>query len=343
MSTLRPDAATITHLAERYALGPATGGTHGTLTPVAHGAMGRIWRLDLAAVTAETEPFAVKELFVDHEEAAVRAEVDFTSAAARAGIGVPENLRTVDGGYLHRLPDRLGGARIRVTSWVRGRTVRTGDPGRAEWLGRTLGRLHTLRAPVDGIELDPWYDTCPTTERWEELIDAGAASGQHWATTLRASLPHLAELGSVLRPIDSATVIRCHNDPQSSNTFFDPSTGHYTLLDWENSGPGVPLHELAGALLEWHVPDGEVDADAIRTTMRAYRAAGGADGLTGLADYTSAMAGTLNYVAVLAGQALDNDLPTSERRYASTALDGVLAGLPTIRTLTAVRRASQAA
>ena len=58
-----------------------------TLTPVARGAIGRIWRLDSGA-----ERLAVKELFAEPDIPAIGWEVKFTAHLVAAGARQPASL-----------------------------------------------------------------------------------------------------------------------------------------------------------------------------------------------------------------------------------------------------------
>jgi hypothetical protein len=105
---LQPTPETLRRVATSYAV-PV--GDQATLTPVARGAMGRIWRLD----TGLGPVFAVKELLWEADEASVRATVAFRDAAAARGrIEAPASHRTVDGDDLDQLPPALGSARVPV-------------------------------------------------------------------------------------------------------------------------------------------------------------------------------------------------------------------------------------
>ncbi|HEY6737424.1 MAG TPA: hypothetical protein VI076_01125, partial [Actinopolymorphaceae bacterium] len=158
MREFRADEATVARLCARFGLGSQGG----RLTPAAEGAMGRIWRMDLD----DGRRYAVKELFWEWEESAAVRECDF---ATLSGVRTPRFFRTIDGTLFDRLPSTLGGAVVRLFSWVDGRETLPGDPGRSRWFGDALGRLHTLDLSPQGWSSHPWYDTCSPPERWKEL------------------------------------------------------------------------------------------------------------------------------------------------------------------------------
>ena len=89
--------------------------TRPTLTRVARGAVGQIWRLDLGA-----ERYAVKELFWGADERAVRREAAQTAHLAAAGILLPGSLPAISGQFLVRLPADLGGGWLRLYRWMDG-------------------------------------------------------------------------------------------------------------------------------------------------------------------------------------------------------------------------------
>jgi hypothetical protein len=183
-----PSQQTAGYLIERFQLGFG----EGRLSPVARGAMGRIWRLSLPG-----HDYAVKELFWTADEAAVGREAAFRDAAAAAGVACPLNLRADDGRYICTLPRDLGGVAVRLFSWIEGRPVNRDDPGLPSWVGHTLGVLHGLRHPCDGIATDPWYDHVPEPARRDELLAKAEATKQPWSTALAEAIPLLRclELG----------------------------------------------------------------------------------------------------------------------------------------------------
>ncbi|GAA2760957.1 phosphotransferase enzyme family protein [Actinopolymorpha rutila] len=329
---LEPTPAAIRYVCERFALDSGRTGApvqpersergepsgDGRLTPVARGAMGRIWRLSLPG-----RDYAVKELFWGFDEAAVVREASLRDAAAAAGVASPANLRTVDGRYVCTLPAELGGADVRVFSWVEGRPVEAGEPGVIRWVGHTLGVLHGLRHSYADVDPDPWHDQVPTPEQWDALLVKGKADQRPWAPLLEQRIPLLNTLCAQVKPADRSALIYSHLDFQPQNVFIDGS-GRHVLLDWEDAGPSMPDRVLAGVLTTWCTDDGVVYADRVREFLRAYRQAGGHGRVTGMEAFSANLAGYLNYVSAQASFSLDHEQAADMREYADREAEGAL-------------------
>jgi hypothetical protein len=324
---LEPTAAVVRHLADCYGL---TIGDRAALTPVARGAMGRIWRLD----TGLGPVLAVKELLWGADEEAVRAEVAFQDAATADGrIEAPASHRGVDGTYLCEIPDGVrempdsrreppeGIGLVRLFDWAEGEPVTTPDRVSAGWLGRTLGRLHGLGHPAGDASPDPWYWRCPSESDWRALRDTQPAR----TGALPAALPRLVALANGVTPDDGPLWIYCHLDLQPSNVLTRGSgpDRRFTLLDWENAGPGTPERELAAALLAWYVDDA-----ALAVTLREYRRAGGPVAVLSPAAFSMAVATRINYGYVQARASLDAELSPADRGRAGEQCAQTLASLP---------------
>jgi Ser/Thr protein kinase RdoA (MazF antagonist) len=323
---LAPTRATISHVCERFALDGGERSGEGTLVPIARGAMGRIWRLSLPG----NRDYAVKELFWGHDEAAVVREAALRDAAADAGVASPANLRTIDGRYVCTLPPELGGADVRVFTWVEGRQVEAGEPGVTRWVGHTLGVLHGLRHSYPDVAPDPWHDQVPTPEQWAELLARGKADERPWAPSLEQRIPLLNDLCAQVVPLDRSALIYSHLDFQPQNVFVDRS-GRRVLLDWEDAGPSMPDRVVAGVLTTWCTEDGVVYADRVREFLHAYRLAGGTGRVTGMESFSANLAGYLNYVAAQASFSLEHEQPADMREYADGEATKALANPSTTR------------
>lgn len=316
--TFAPTGQTAGYVIEQYQLGTGVG----RLSPVARGAMGRIWRLSVG-----DRDFAVKELFWGADEAAVLREAAFRDAAAGAGVASPVNLRTSDGHYVCQLPAELGGTAVRVFSWVEGRQVDPDDIGATQWIGNTLGVLHALRHPCDGLAPDPWYDQVPDSARWTELATRAAAARLSWAGALTERIPLFRSLTSRIARVDLTTLVYSHLDLQPQNVLID-SSGDYVLLDWEDAGPGMPDRGVAGLLCGWSLRAGAVDVGRARLILRAYGQAGGHAVVTGVESFSAVLAGYLNYVDAQASVSLDAGQSPDMRAHAERELEGSLAEPP---------------
>jgi Ser/Thr protein kinase RdoA (MazF antagonist) len=293
-----------------------------SITRVARGAVGQIWRLDLG-----DESYAVKELFWGADEQAVRTEAALTAQLAAAGIRLPGSLPARDGRFLARLPGDLGGGWLRLYRWVDGVPIDPAGPDPAGRVGDLLGRLHARAVPPRG-EPDPWYDTVPGAASWDQLADAALVQDAGWGTGLAARTGLLRELGGLVTPAAADAMITCHRDLHPHNVLVDDS-GELVLLDWDDVGPACPDRELARLLAEWHVHDGRADAAAIMRTLAAYLAAGGPGRLRDEHSFGMLIASRLNFLQSQARVALDPRANPENRNYAASEILDTLARLPT--------------
>ncbi len=305
-----------------------------TIRPVARGAMGQVWCLDLGTVR-----YAVKELFWQADEAAIRREAACAERMAAAGIRLPRSLPGPAGRLLVRLPACAGGRWLRYYQWVDGSPVDLADPSVAGLAGDLLGRLHA-KAPPPGTPDDQpgdepggpddqsWYETVPDLASWDRLTEAGLAAAAAWAPDLARSGGLLRELTGLVVPADRAGLVTCHRDMHPENVLVSPGP-ELILLDWDDVGPASPDRELARMLADWFGCDGPVDAAAVRRAMAAYRAAGGPGRLTDERSFGMMVACRLNFLHRQLTSDLDPAAGAGHRAFAATEIAFGLANLPT--------------
>lgn len=125
-------------IADTYALGAGDW----TMTPVARGALGQIWKL-----SGNGTAWAVKELLFEKDEPDVGAESALRDAAETLGISAPRLMPDRTGAHVVRLPE---GSYVKLYDWVDGTAADPSDPATLRWCGRTLAILHTAGAARAG-------------------------------------------------------------------------------------------------------------------------------------------------------------------------------------------------
>lgn len=346
MSAWKPTDDTVLLLIDRFALPYGTG----VLTPVARGSMGQIWRLDLSEPTIRNTRIAgdrlmIKQFFWGADEGAeerARAEAEFCHAAAAAGLTLTQSIPAADGSYVQRLKTQEDEVVLRVNTWAAGRELRPTDPGRAEYLGRTLGILHDLRYPVDSAP-DPYFTIPPLDDAWDRLLAHVAQAARrvpNLAQLVRERMPQLVTLSTLVDTEAQGDLIFSHRDVKPQNVLRDDASGVLTLIDWDEAGPISPSRELASQLCVWHVHEGVVDRDAIRLTVRAYQAAGGYGMVDSMASFSTRLANDLNYIHDEVLAALGSDLPEDMRRHTEDEAERFMTSAPTPATLEAIIEAA---
>jgi aminoglycoside phosphotransferase (APT) family kinase protein len=309
-------------LADRFMLGAPRAAPR----YVTRGAMGEIWRLDTARVR-----WAVKWQFPWAPADPRPPDLAVQAAAARAGIPLPGSVTTPAGDAVVRIEDRPA----RVYEWVDtgAPLAPPADPATAAQAGRLLGLLHRLALPAGG-PIDPWYTTPPTAAAWADLAGRAAAAGVPWAAALAAARPVIDELAALAEgalngdgEVGGEPAVVGHRDFTPANVLPRPGGG-LVVLDWEDSGPLPPGRELGSALLAWcgGAAGAECrcfDAASAAALAGGYAAAAGHRPPVDSQCFATAAAVHINFLHVMAGQALDDP---QHRTFAERQLAGLLDG-----------------
>lgn len=311
-------------IADAYALGAGTW----TLTPVARGALGQIWKL-----SGNGTSWAVKELLFQEGEPDAGAEAALRDAAEPLDISAPRLMPARTGAHVVRLPE---GSWVKLYDWVEGTEADPSDPEILSWCGRTLALLHQAGQGTGGTP-GGWYEECPRDADWAALLDRVGRAGLPWAEELgRFVATTAAELGHHVSPSAPGDVVTSHLDLRPQNVLVGP--GGPVLLDWDNAGPVSAERELARALYVWSGGN-DADAGAARRLVRAYRDAGGRAVVKGVDAFSMLFATDLNYVHVQAACAVDPTATPEQRDFGGREAVAKLRSLPDLGSVTRLTEA----
>ncbi|MEU0029171.1 aminoglycoside phosphotransferase family protein [Streptomyces sp. NPDC006335] len=311
-------------IADAYGLGAGTW----TVTPVARGALGQIWKL-----SGNGTAWAVKELLFEKDEPDVGAESALRDAAETLGISAPRLLPDRTGAHVVRLPE---GSWVKLYDWVDGTPADPSDAEILNWCGRTLALLHKAGEGAGGTPAD-WYERCNPASDWAALLGKVERAGLPWAAELGRFVATTAvELARHVSPSSPGDVLTSHLDMRPQNVLVGPDGP--VLLDWDNAGPVSAERELARAVYVWSGGN-RFDAEAARRLVRAYRDAGGRAVVKDVDAFSMLFATDLNYVYVQAACAVDPTVTAEQRAFGSRAAVATLRGLPDVG---AVARLTQA-
>jgi len=283
-------------IAEAFELG---GGARLSDGPVARGKQGLVWLL-----TTSDGDWAVKQAFGEVTEPDARLSTAFQEAAYDAGVPTPPIRRTEDGTVFAT----VDGIPLRVYGWV---DVGAPDPRLDPALvGDVVARMHQVVLPA-GEPLDAWSHEAVGADRWDALVARLRAAEAPFAARLADLRDELVALETWMEPPERLQT--CHRDLWADNLLPTPDGG-VCVLDWENSGPADPSHELGYVLFEF----GHTDPGRARTLVESYHAAGGPGGVDRPGHFSMLIA-QLGHITEIAGNDWLDPNPRSPDRSDSTA------------------------
>lgn len=302
------DRAIAEEVAAAFMLGPVTAEPRF----VERGAMGEIWRVDTG-----DRSWAVKRLFPWADYPAHPFDVAVQRAAADRGIPLPAPVIADSGTVVTRREQRF-----RVYEWVDlGPQLTPPIPAeRAAEAGGLLGRIHSLGMAPPTEPIDGWYLETHDQAAWHAMSERARRAGAAWAEGLEHRLPLIADLHRRVQG-DIAASHLCHRDFGPDNVLPRAGDGSLVVLDWENVGPLPADQELASGLENWATHGGRVDPDGARRFFREYQRSGGRAVLLGPTSFLSAVCAVLNFLHVLASQALDEP---EHRSFAEPRVNDIL-------------------
>ncbi len=220
-------------IAQLFDLGP---GAEISMTPVARGKEGLVWRLDTARGR-----WAVKEPLRRVPQDQVAAAALFQETVGLAGVQVPRLVRSMDGAVIAD----LAGNRVRVFAWVDLFPPDiAADPVA---VGELVAGIHRVRMSV-GEEFVPWYGQPVGAQRWDAVLTDLRQEKAPFAEALAGIRDELVALEAWIEPpVDLQT---CHRDLWADNVL-GTRTGSLCVIDWDNSGLADPTQELCCVLFEF--------------------------------------------------------------------------------------------
>lgn len=241
-------------IARRFGLG---GNARLSDGPVARGRQGGVWRLD----TADGR-WAVKVPLGQATEDDVESSAVFQEAACAAGVPTPQVRRTTEGHVL----SAVDGNPVRVYEWVD-----LGPPDihiDADLVGAVVAAIHQVRVEPSAEVVDPWFREPVGAARWDDVVDRLRQEEAPFAGRLADLRDELVALESWIEPAEELRT--CHRDLWADNVR-PTADGGVCVIDWEDSGPADPSHELGCVLFEF----ARSESGRARALLSAYEAAGG--------------------------------------------------------------------
>lgn len=300
-------AETVASIAWWFDLGDVVGGP----MLAARGEQGRIWRLDTSRGS-----WAVKALLLPVQEAQAARDAEFQQVARLAGIPLPPPWRTRDGRVVLPVRQAAGALSMRVYQWAElaGGVVTAAD------IGAVTARMHRLPHDEDPGPPEAWFSEPIGETSWVKLLDAARRADAAWAVALARWLPELIALDATVTPPVRSMVRTCHRDLNIENVRRSAGGG-IVVLDWENSGPAQPGHELATIICDLAA---DIAPLAARDCYAAYQEADGPARLSVTADFAMAVAVQGHLLQFYSRRALDPGEPEENRARSCKRLDHML-------------------
>jgi len=291
-------------LARAFSLGGAARLSDG---PVARGKQGLVWRLD----TTEGS-WAVKVPFRPSSEEEVRSSTALHEAAQTAGVPTPEVRRTTQGSVFAS----IDGGQVRVYEWF---DLCPPDPDLdpAE-VGAVVAAIH--RVPLTNTaqdRLDPWSHEPVGADRWDRLVEQLTQAEAPFARRLSDLRDELVALEAWIEPPQALAT--CHLDLWADN-LLATADGGVCVIDWENSGPADPSHELGYVLFEF----ARSDPGRARDLTTAYRQAGGPGTVSRRGHFSMLIAQLGHITEVAAGDWLQPNVRSPNRADSAAWIGEVL-------------------
>lgn len=267
--------------------------------PVARGRQGLVWRLE----TSDGR-WAVKVPLHRSTEEEVEPATVFQEQAWAGGVPTPRVVRTLEGSVLAD----VGGRQVRLYEWV---DLLPSDPQVDPALvGAVVAAVHRVVVPASGPP-DAWSHEPVGAARWDELVRRLTQEGAPFAPRLADLRDELVALESWIEPPEALQT--CHRDLWADNVL-PTSDGGLCVIDWENSGPADPSHELGCVLFEF----ARSDPGRVRALLSAYRGSGGA-GRVERRGHFSMLIAQLGHITEIAARDWLAPNPRSPRREDSQA------------------------
>ena len=198
----------------------------------------------------------------------LHSELQYMAAIEAAGIAVPQPIASRNGAYL----EHVDCTQVSVLSWLNGRPLgETGVPLDIPDRANTFRKFGTLIAQLHTAS-DNWKQPATfTRQAWdlEGLLGEGAQWGRFWDNPYLTSAQRTLliatreKLRAQLQALDFDQGL-IHADLVSENILLDD--GQLRIIDFDDSGPGYRLQDLATALVKH---EAEPDYETLKAELFA--------------------------------------------------------------------------